>query len=488
VNKRKSERNRFLEFHYALGGLLIYKKRYACLERIFSYTDSHPPKYELLPESMVEIFDFYNQVHDPYDIKYPWISKKYTFPEQNGLKSNSVIKKWIASYMAILFLRQYTIISYLSYMKPLDYPQIPQTQSEIKQWIDSIDFFKKLVSEHLKNEELLRTLRLDVITKKWCQENEKKYPLDFLDEFTNKLQERYEINALDLPIDKDKVNQFNILTKESIESTLAEYKKINNIEELGENVDKWYFNGEHMLQGKEAFTNPEVLYIDFDSKLASVLSRKIKEGIASTFLYKRKKSYLLKPNDIFKGIDKLKIDKDYIIIGFGFWTDYYVGELKVNGLSKNKYKGVSIYNFQSSMVVNNSLFILKKLDLPIISTKPIAEDTREKYSLEKISKYYELYSSVIDLNNATEEIFNESKHGKKEDEVRKSVLLSIIVLIEIVWKKNIQIVQIIEHSEYRQMGLPNNLNEIGQINPTEKSWCKWKFCINFRRKIQKYIG
>ena len=88
VNKRKNERERFLEFHYALGGLLAYKKRYTCLKRIFSHTNSHPPKYELLPESMFEIFNFYIKVRDPYDMKYPWISNKYPFPEQSGLNSS----------------------------------------------------------------------------------------------------------------------------------------------------------------------------------------------------------------------------------------------------------------------------------------------------------------------------------------------------------------------------------------------------------------
>ena len=81
-------------------------------------------------------------------------------------------------------------------------------QSEIKLWIEGIDFFKKLVSDHLENVDLLQTLKLDFITRNWCQENEKLYPLDFLDEFKSKLQEAYDNNALNLPISLEKVNQF----------------------------------------------------------------------------------------------------------------------------------------------------------------------------------------------------------------------------------------------------------------------------------------
>ncbi len=50
-------------------------------------------------------------------------------------------------------------------MKPLDYPSIPKSQGVIKGWIDGLDFFKKLVSEHLENKELLEELNFDFITK-----------------------------------------------------------------------------------------------------------------------------------------------------------------------------------------------------------------------------------------------------------------------------------------------------------------------------------
>src|SRR5260221_6632879 len=38
IDERFEERKRFLEFHYALGGLLLYKRRYRCIQRAFTYT------------------------------------------------------------------------------------------------------------------------------------------------------------------------------------------------------------------------------------------------------------------------------------------------------------------------------------------------------------------------------------------------------------------------------------------------------------------
>lgn len=467
VDKRLAERKRFIEFHYALGGLLTYKKRYGCIKRMFSHTQSQPPKYELLPESMYEIFKFYFDVRDPYERKYTWISHQYPFPDLSGLNADYVIKKWIMSYMAILFLRQYTIHPYLITMKPLDYPPIPNTQGEIKQWIDGLDFFKKLVSEHLQNTKLLNSLGLDFITEQWCRENQKPYPIAFIESFKLNLDGAYNTNALNLPISEEKVLQFETSTASVIETTVENLMLVNNETKIeDDNTDKWYVNGQRMLQSKDAFSdNPEVHHIDFDSFLASVVSRSLKEGLSETFFYKRTKSFLLKPEDIFKAIDRLIIDDGYVIVNFGLSLDYFINQLKVDELSSNKYKDINIYSFNGSHLVRDSLFILEKSDLPNISTRPIDADLIAKYNLKKISGTINLYSSVIDLNNTSEEIFNENKQDKSDEELRKSVLLNIIISTEYKWKKEIEVIQLNQHSEYLQKGIANKLDD---VKPIEK--------------------
>lgn len=470
VDRRKIERKQFIEFHYALGGLLTYKQMYSCLKRIFNHTNSQPPKYELLPESMYEIFKFYFEVRDPYDRKYTWISHQYPFPEQSGLNADSVIKKWISSYMALLFLRQYTLMPYLITMKPLDYPSIPRTQGEIKKWIDGLDFFKKLVLEHLSNSKLIDELNLNFLTPEWCLENHKTYPIDFIDTFKAQLLDAYQTNALTIPISEAKVTLFETSTKTIIESAITKYQVLNNEVGIDEESDKWYVNGQRMLQSKDAFSeNPEVHHIDFDSFLASVAARDIGEGVASTFLFKKSKSYLLKPDDIFIAIERLEINDQYIIVCFGLNLEHFINDIKVSGLTLEKYRDTKILSFNGSRLIGSSIFILRKADLPIISTKPISAELIEKYSLKKISENIDLYTSIIDLNNTTEEILEENKHDKEEEELRKSVLLSIIISTEIRWKKNIELIQIIQHSEYRQKGLPNNLNEIESLEKQKPS-------------------
>ena len=467
-NKRNSELQRFIEFHYALGGLLTYKERYACIKRLFSHTQSLPPKYELLPESMIQIFKFYFEVGDPYDRKYTCISSQYPFPELSGLNADYVIKKWIMSYMAILFLRQYTIVPYSMEMRPLDFPPTPNTQGEIKQWIDGLDFFKKLISEHLQNKELLKILSLDFITPEWCDENEKPYPTTFIENFKAILEKEYHTNALTLPLSDDKISIFKSATKTIIESAVDKLKPINNATPIeDDNSDKWYVKGQNMLQSKDAFSaNPEAYHIEFDSFLASVVSRSINEGLGEIFFRKMSKSYLLKPEDFFKAIKKLGIDDSYVIVNFGINLDYFINTLNITRLSNDRYNNIQIESFKSSHLVRDSLFILKKSNLPNISTRPIAEDIIAKYSLIKISDTINLYANVIDLNNTTEEVYIEvNKQDKSDEEIRKSVLLCIIITIEFKWKKKIELIQLRQYSEFFQNGIANKLDEVKPFEP-----------------------
>ena len=180
----------------------------------------------------------------------------------------------------------------------------------------------------------------------------------------------------------------------------------------------------------------------------------------STFIFNRTKGYLFEPENIFYAIDKLKIDKDYIIVTIGVNFQKYEVEYKIKGLEKALYKGIPIINLPGSRSFNQMFFILKKVNLPSLFDKDIEPDIITKYSLRKISDNFNFYASLIDLNKCSDEIRKENLHESNEEDLRKSVLLCIIYNIEIRWKKNIELIQIDEYSEFMQKGLPNKLDEI----------------------------
>lgn len=465
VDKRHTERQTFLTFHYVLGGLLIYKKRYSCIKRLFSYTQSYPPKYELLPESMYEIFKFYFNVRDPYDRNYTWISNIYPFPELSGVNADYVVKKWVMSYMAVLFLRQYTIIPYLVTMRPLDFPKMPSIQGEIREWIDGLDFFMKLVSEHMKDRKMLKTLGLDFITREWCEENNKPFPISFIEDFKRNLESQYNKNAVDLPISEDKVSILKNSSLEIIESAIQHFEPLNNKNEISDDdSDRWYVHGQQMLQNKDSFfEHSESDNINFDSILATVIVKDFEEGLSETLLYKRTKSYLLKSEDLFRALDRIGLNEDIVILNFGVNLEYLSSSLKTKEFSNGKYRNVDIYQFERSHRVSDSLFILRKSDLPNITTMDIDQETITKYSLSRISNHIKLFLSLIDLNQTSAEVYNENKMNRTDDELRKSVLISIFITLQIKWKKSIELIQFEEYSDYFQTGIINKLEDVKPI-------------------------
>jgi hypothetical protein len=68
------------------------------------------------------------------------------------------------------------------------------------------------------------------------------------------------------------------------------------------------------------------------------------------------------------------------------------------------------------------------------------------------------------MNNTSDEVFNEHKEHKSDEELRKSVLLSIIISTELKWKKDIKLIELKQFSEFRQNGIASKLDEVKPID------------------------
>ncbi len=198
--------------------------------------------------------------------------------------------------------------------------------------------------------------------------------------------------------------------------------------------------------------------------MAEVVSQKIENRIALTFLNKTSKKYLLESEDIFSAIDRLKIDEEYVIVCFGVYLEYFINQIKVKGLSSDKYKGIEIISFNGNEYIDSSFFILKRDDLPSIATKDIDSLIKEKFAPNKISDELKLYASVIDLNKTTREILEQNRQGKTDDELKKLVLLNIFILLEVKWQREVEMIHIMQYSAYEQKGVCGSVKDVVAIN------------------------
>jgi hypothetical protein len=463
-DRREREVTRFTEFHYVLGGLLLYRERHKCIARIFKFTKSEPPRYVLLANSMHEIFNWYVKFYDPYDRHYPWISTIYWFPDLDGLNADGVVKKWVCSYLALLFLRLYGF-SVHSYGDPLQLPQSPKLQSDKKLWMESLPFFKRLLMDLLDNRSLLNELNLKHITREWCEENDKLFPMDLIDQLENNLKQQYNLTAVSIDVSKDKEQDFLSSSKKIMKDGISELMLLNNTEVIESNYKDISVGGCKIIERKDAFTeNPEMHHMNYDSILGEITIKKLKEVVAKSFLNNSGYNYVLKPEEIFEGINRLKLNpKEHIIISYGFNFDYYKEQLKVAGINDKDYKGISIVSFNNTDSVNRSLFILNKKDLPKFIFEDIEEEDKKKYKLKEIISDYHIHASVSDFNKVSQELRDEHSSPGDQKEIMKSVLLIIIFLLQIRWKANVKVVHLTAYYEYEQRGLPNNLNDISKF-------------------------
>lgn len=467
ITKRNKERERFLEFHYALGGLLLYSNRYELISRIFRFTTSLPPVYELFPNHMNEVFKQYFRFRDPFDDDYMRIRQRYYFPNLEGINSEYVIKNWICKYMTLLFLRQYTIVPYLIIMKPLEYPTIPEPQSEKKMWLDNLGHFKALVAEHLENLQLIKSLGFEFLIDGRIEETDNPSPMVFMEELMRMVEQDYKQTESEQPVSREKGEAFLSFTNQHLIPVFESISSLSNDKLNADEYKDWYITGENAVIDKSSFAeNQPSENLNYHSFLAESLADKCYRGMSEIFYTQTRKRYLFKKEDFFKALDNLKLSPDkHIIVAFGINLHDYDAFAHINGLTDSDYNGIPILRFAkcSYDLAGHTLFILNKDNLPLIEFLETDEKNKDKYLLVEINKAYKLYAQVVDLfrNN---DLRNELTQSRPSEDLTKSVLMNISFVIRFRWAKKANMISLRLHSKYHERGLPNNPSEIEPLD------------------------
>lgn len=107
IEKAKKD---FKEFHLALGGLLLYKKKYDLLQKVTTYSDESPARYHLVPEICGELLGFFMELLSTapegrvkYALNYPFFNLNSGIADDNAF-----INSWIQKYLVFLLYRHFT--------------------------------------------------------------------------------------------------------------------------------------------------------------------------------------------------------------------------------------------------------------------------------------------------------------------------------------------------------------------------------------------
>ncbi|MEX1014829.1 MAG: hypothetical protein WDZ80_06760 [Candidatus Paceibacterota bacterium] len=460
-NVDQKDRQKFLDFHLTLGALLFYSNRYESIRRIFSFTLSEPPKYVLLPSTMDEIFRWFMKFRNRFDSEYKWISLEFNFPGFDGIQADQKIKYWISKYLSLLFLRQYTIIPYLITMKPLALPKLPEKQLEKQIWLQSLDFFHSLINEIINDNETLPKVELETIKNK-VKADGIISPDTFFKQLEKKLREDFNETLIAQEIDPKKKLKFYNESKTIIVETIEELKEILNDSDIHQNFQTWSIDSQKMTLDKDPLSiDPTRDNGNFDTFLADNISEDIRQNILSGFTNKTIKSYLLKKDDLFKAIDKLSINENYLILNVGINIGYFRDQIKK--LNDDSYDGIKIFKLTRVRHLKPALYIINKSDLPSLHYGSVDQEIIDNLQLEKI--HNNIFGSIIDLHNdeISQEVKNQAKQyllSNSNPELEKAALINLIHKLEIRWKETAKIIELVMYSEYRQDGIPDSLNDV----------------------------
>lgn len=467
LDQQKTIKEKFVEFHYALGGLLLYHKMYDTLEYIMSWTNQQPPKYILVPSTMSEVINMYMHIAFKDGIRgFMYYESHYPFIGVRGVNASDIIRFWIKKYMAVLFLRQYTLHSHYIYEDTLQLPRVPESMSEKYAWNNELDILQDLLQKICADTEMLEALGYQHMSdKQWFVENGKPVPPELIESFKTQIEHDMERTRKEQSISKTKLEEFYTATRSILCPVFAQYQSLFGNISITENYNKISIIGSHQIMDKQAFVeDQEICHANADSIVAEHASLDFRQLALNIFIYMQSRRYILKEQDVWTTINNLPNDKnDFVIFSIGNNLNYL--KLKESKLQNTNgrwsYNGIPIIDIHHSMndLVSQSLWITRKSDVPYLMFNKISnENDISKYQLSEIDEQYHIFASIVDVY-ATPTIKKELEDRKILDAETKAVVC-VDFNAEVRCKKTAKAIQLKIYSQFGNKEQANSVEDV----------------------------
>ena len=347
--------------HVMLGGLLVFHRRYSILNDILFYTNVLPPKYPLLPNSLIDISNRLQEIEDTSQ-NFLLLESNFSFANLNhGVQNDSAISSYAFKFLGLCTIRLWSIQPTLITDQPFAIPAIPTSLSELEAMIQYVDQLKRCVDEWYNKdvfhliEKLASVPKEEVFTlmDKWMNElvvagdDKKEHPQaedgkvgTFKDELIAASKKEWRL----LPSKEDSQIPAN-----------AEVDTVSTVEIVNNNIEVRLFDPSF-----------NICYTNLPDTLIRYMSLPTLEKYLKRINTKGMLPYKIQYKDVFKALDQLEISDSHYLLSAGVYLGNYTamyGNVNRFDNARNIYKGVAIHSIDSQMM---SIFVIPKACLPYV--------------------------------------------------------------------------------------------------------------------------
>lgn len=372
------EKNKFLEFHVAIGGLLALNEKYEWISHIASFTNCLPAKYFLIPSTFSEIFDWLQYFSQMVETSLDLDIKYHLYSQHEGVRAGANLYRGIVRYLALMMCRLPEMDFNVRYVDPRALPHVYGTISNEK---------KDFVSVNLKNIQMIEALKDVVKEQKIKNLLNKQKALRLLDDYIAACRKEM---GTDGCVDNDKIDYITstLLDEFKKQQTILITQKDTALKNFVK--QRWFAESADILEG---YNFLEGRYYNNVNR-ESVIIRHIIVGAIVRYNYVLNSYYPMvtlnvRYRDISKALTKLCIPNNYVIL---------VGSISTHLLPVGYETNPNVHFVYSGQ---SEIIIMKKELLPYICFEE-KECRNKDYKLIDGNKSKVLYSNIWKIRENTE--------------------------------------------------------------------------------------
>lgn len=396
----KYQKERFKEQHFMIGALLTFNKRYDLLGKLMYFSNSLPPRYNLVPSTYISIISQLKRLLKMKDYTLTMTKRYLMIGAPQDVSSDNFILHNAYKYASLLLIRLFTVNNWnYTYSNPMDLPKISSAYKveDLNDEAFMMNRLKKNISSWFEDKDAIKkTIGEDRV--------QKDEVIELCDTYITQCKNKIEEFNKSTEVDPEKVkyiknNLLNALKEYPLrlpilqDNTEDGYKK-----QLVHNYIQYQIDKEILKVG--TYTNA--------SNLPEVLVEHMNENVykAYNFLFLLQSSVRnvrIAYKDIKRVLNVIDVSDNYAALSLGVYLGNYEdlygkeGDVKfVEQDAYRSYKGCNIYSIPSTQ---QCIVVIKKCDMPFVKKEKLSDS--HKLALLDNDEYF--YSNIDDLKDLSDE-------------------------------------------------------------------------------------